>query len=217
MKRGRPSKAMAVAGKAKTVVTAAQRAARGRRMQRMTASFLVLKEQLRRDAVETIREMGKILQEGATLLRGTYTEWIEGELGISSAAARNYRRIFELSESSPALFVDWKEIGASKMIRLARMPPGKRARAVQKKLRGKDVFAMTDAEFAVATESFVTRKRTVTNNMKAHGLRMKVNALNSFLREGLSLVPDKADVRRSLHRDLATLIATAQRLQKRLR
>ena len=212
MKRGQPTKATSVGRAARTRLGEVQ----ARRVDRLTARFRSLNDQLRRDAVETIREMGELLAQGAELLRGSYTEWIDDDLDISRTAAGNYRRIFELSESTPALFVKWKEIGASKMIRLARMEPRKRERAVQKKLSGKDVFAMTDADFALATKEFVTRSRTVTNNMRAHGLRMKVSALTSFVRDGLSFVPDKPDVRQALHRDLAALVAAAQRLQKKL-
>lgn len=188
-------------------------AKKDREIARMTSRFLLLKEQLRRDAVETIREMGEILEQGARRLRGSYVAWLE-QLGVSASAARNYRRVFAFSETTPDLFVKWKDIGPNKMSRLSRVEPKKRRPALAKKLRGKDVFAMTDAEFATTTSAFLKPTRAVTDNMKAHGLRMKVMALTMFLQKAQTLAPKDPEVRRSLAASLAELIKAARTLKR---
>jgi hypothetical protein len=214
MKRGRPTKAgRAIARAVVPQVLDATIAS-------LTTRFHELKEQLLRDAVETMREMGEILEQGAARLgRRRYGAWVEQDLGISRAAASNYVRVLELSRTTPRLFLDWKELGASKMVRLARVAPRRRRTAVRKKLRGKDVHEMTDAEFAVVTRPYIEHKRKVTGNMRAHGLRMKARALHATLERACGELSDVSDaaIRTALRADLEALARVARRLRARLR
>ena len=188
-----------------------------RKTDQLSARFLQLREQLARDAVETMREMGKVLHEARTLLGRDYGLWIREELGISRAAASNYKRVFEMSESTPKIFVEKKDLGPSKIIRLARVAPDKRSTALNKKVGRKTVAAMTDAEFALVTKPYLQRQRKVSGNMKAHGLRMKLAALMQTLR-GAKRYPKISDdeLRRRLAADLEKLATLAHTLAHKL-
>lgn len=213
VRRGRPSKASkaTVVRDSKVVVEDAQVMARVRVL---TVRFEQLKETLFRDAVETICEMGAVLDDGARLLRGRYGEWVEEELGISRGAANNYRRVFALREADAELFVRGKEIGVSKMIQLGRVTPGARRKVLRAKLGDRGVAEMTDAEFSQVTAPHRARTRPVSGNMKAHGLHMKIVAMLERLKEAKGYPAiDSGEVRARLRADLAELAKAARGLR----
>ena len=213
VKRGRPAKASKATGvrESKVVVQDAGVVAQARVL---TVRFEQLKETLYRDAVETICEMGAVLDEGARLLRGRYGEWVEEGLGISRGAANNYRRVYALREADAELFVRGKEIGVSKMIQLGRVTPGARRKVLRAKVGDRGVAEMTDAEFAEVTAPHRARTRPVSGNMKAHGLHMKVVAMLERLKEaeGYPAI-ESAEVRARLRADLAELAKVARALR----
>lgn len=181
----------------------------------LTERFLVLKNQLQRDAVETIREMGDVLDRGAELLpHGWYGKWVDEALKIGRSAATNYRRVAELSRSTPAIFLDAKKLGKSKVIRLARVEPQQRKAALRQTVAGRGTIEMTDAEFSLALRKFVKKQRPVTGNMRAHGLRMKLHAMNATLHKAMRH-PRAASpaMRAGLRKDLAEIIARARKLR----
>jgi hypothetical protein len=213
VRRGRPAKASktTVVRHSKVVVQDAGVVAQVRVL---TVRFEQLKETLFRDAVETICEMGAVLDEGARLLRRRYGEWLEDGLGISRSAANNYRRVFALREADAELFVRGKEIGVSKMIQLGRVQPGARRKVLRAKVGERGVAEMTDAEFAEVAAPYRARTRPVSGNMKAHGLHMKIVAMLERLKEaeGYPAI-ESADVRVRLRADLAELAKMARALR----
>lgn len=219
MKTGKPTRVRSVIATANKRSASARMAVEQKQLERLTQRFFSLQEQLARDAVETMREMGKILQAGKKLLGGGgYSRWVQDDLGVSVQAARNYRRVTELGESSPGLFVKWKELGASKIIRLSRIDPKKRAEVLRKKSGRKSVTEMTDADFAAVTRSYLKPRRKVTGNMRAHGMRMKLVAVLASLRAGLSFPPiENQELRRALSADLDQLVRAARALQRHIR
>lgn len=180
----------------------------------LTVRFEQLRETLFRDAVETICEMGEVLDEGARLLRGRYGEWLEQGLGISRAAANNYRRVFALREADAELFVRGKQIGVSKMIQLGRVQPGARRKVLRAKVGDKGVTEMTDAEFAQVAAPYRARTRPVSGNMKAHGLHMRIVAMLERLKEAEEFPAiESAEVRARLRADLLELAKVARGLR----
>lgn len=198
--------------------TAADRSRKTQRqIDRLSSRFLELRQQLARDAVESMREMGRVLQQARALLDRDYGRWIEDELGISRAAGSNYERVYELSQTTPRLFIDHKELGASKMIRLARVVPKMRAVVLKQKTAKKTTADMTDAEFALITKPYLQRPRKISGNMKAHGLRMKLRALTQTLRTATRYpkITD-ANMRKRLIADLKATAVAANSLARKL-
>jgi hypothetical protein len=139
---------------------------------RFTERFLELKQQAFRDLVDTAVELGEILVEARKALWGNYRRWIRERLQIDRSTADNYSALARLARESPAVIQRWKELGPSKLYQIARLPaPGRRA-----VLRLPRLQERTDREFSELVRPHRVLRRKVTGNMRAHGLRMKVEA-----------------------------------------
>ncbi|MEK6609152.1 MAG: hypothetical protein AABZ30_15950 [Myxococcota bacterium] len=182
------------------------------RVVRLTERFLELRRQAFRDAVDTVAELGEILREGRTLLAGVYLRWTEDRLGIDYKTARNYEALAHLAAEAPDVIQRFKELGPSKLYRVARLAPAAR-RVV---LRTPDLHDMTDQAFAEVVAPYIVKGRPVTGNMRAHGLRMKAQAFGERLRRlRLPAIRDDA-MRAGLRDDLIALADEIKRLASRL-
>lgn len=183
---------------------------------RQTARFLELKAQQFRDAVDTAIELGEILREVAPQIEGHARRWYE-ILGISASAAHNYSRLAALAEGRPDIIQKWKEIGASKLYRVARMSPRGRE-AVLVKSEKPRLIAINDLEFGALTAPYVPApKRKVTADMRAHGFRMKVQAWSRKADAArLSGVADPA-LRAGLRKEILALCATLHEIAQALK
>jgi hypothetical protein len=145
-----------------------------RKVIRLTHRLLELRRQMFSDAVDTVVELGEILRQGRVILAGHYRRWLD-QLAISRATARNYERLALTAEEDPRLIQRFKELGTTKLYRLAVMNPEGR-KSVLGRGKTEDLRALTAREFAALTASHVKRTRKVTADMRAHGLRMKVRS-----------------------------------------
>ena len=76
---------------------------------------------------------------------------------------------------------------------------------------------MTEAEFARATGPFLLKPAVVTGNMKAHGLRMKVQAMTDQLKAARTFPKaSRVELRAQLRSDLDSLEAAVRSLRKKL-
>jgi hypothetical protein len=146
------------------------------------------------------------------VLAGSFHRWLRDKVGIEPQTARNYLALARMARESPGAVERWKELGASKLYRVARLPrEGQRA-----VLRTPRLAEMTDREFKAVTGPYLVQQRKVTGNMRAHGLRMK---LQSFRRDiagaRLSGIQDDA-IRTGLRDDLEALARTVETLLGRL-
>ncbi|MHC5037613.1 MAG: hypothetical protein ACYTHM_09890 [Planctomycetota bacterium] len=150
-----------------------------REILRLTERFAELKRQLFRNAVDTAIELGEILREGRRLAGNRFREWTR-RLGITYATARNYESLATLAEVQPRLIQRFKELGPTKLYRLAVLDEKGRKHVLGAK-KPKALIAMNQEEFAAYTKPYIRRQRTVTPDMLAHGLRMKVRAWTKTL------------------------------------
>ncbi len=176
---------------------------------RLSTRFLELRAQLFRDMVETTIELGQILAEVRPLLRGHWQRWLE-RVELTPRAAINYMRLAELAQDAPKVIVDWKELGASKLYRVAALEPTARRRVLKKSERD-ELLGMNHREFAVLIRPHMKKRRKVTADMRAHGLRMKVIAWTEAL-GGAKIRGVKSDeLRRGLVKDLDALARVARK------
>lgn len=170
------------------------------------------------DSAESAKSLGLLLEKGEALLGEGFPAWAEKALAISMDGARDYRRVLELSRTDPELFAEFRDLGTAKMMRLSRVVPAKRRRALRARVEGKGVRKMSDAEFNLATRPHLKKQPVITGNMKAHGLRMKVQAMVDQVPAPSELPRvENAAVRRGLDRDLARLVRKLEAVRKRLR
>jgi len=176
----------------------------------LTARFQELKKQLFRDAVDTVIELGEILREGRNLLSGRYGKWVES-LGISAKTAYNYETLSRLAEEHPRLIQQFKELGPTKLYRLGEIEEKGRKKII-KDHTPDDLLAMTQLEFAEIVRPYVRKRRPVTPDMRAHGLRMKIQSwLKTLSSSNVGKIKNK-DLRSSLRVDLKELAALARKL-----
>jgi hypothetical protein len=207
---GRPSKVTTALVRAELVT--ATEPLDAREVVRLTARFLELKREAFRSLVDRAIELGELLLEGKGVLRGHYMRWLRERLGIEHQTGENYVHLARLAHDSPAIIQRWKELGPSKLYRLARLPPEGR-RVV---LKRRDVPQMTDREFSELTDKHLVRRRKVTGNMRAHGLRMQVRAFSGTVRQ--SRIPDieAPALRAGLKAEIAGLVRVLRELSARL-
>jgi hypothetical protein len=182
------------------------------RILRLTERFLELRRQTFRNLVDTAVELGEILQEGRKILEGQYLRWLRERLGVEPRSAANYIALAGLARESPRVIHRWKELGAAKLYQIARLPaPGRRA-----VLRTPGLGDMTDLRLSQIVRPYRVRRRTVTGNMRAHGLRMKVQAMiQDLARTRLAQIDDPA-IRSGLWKDLMELGSRARALASAL-
>jgi hypothetical protein len=75
---------------------------------------------------------------------------------------------------------------------------------------------MTDREFAALAAPHVVKTRTVSGNMRLHGLRMKVQGMTDRLRGATLARADDDQVVAGLRRDLQDLARAAREVLSRL-
>ncbi|HEY3235135.1 MAG TPA: hypothetical protein VGJ84_10470 [Polyangiaceae bacterium] len=184
------------------------------RIVQLGARFLELRSTLFRDSVDTIVELGEILHQGSKLLRGQYVRWL-GELRVPRSTANRYVQLFLASRQAPGLIQKWKELGPGKLYKLARIEPADR-HEILKASRRDELLRMNDEEFAEVASPYLKRRRKVTTDMRAHGLRMKVRAWVEAL--GSSRVDGIQDdtLRSGLRTELRALSRQAAGLASRL-
>lgn len=179
---------------------------------KFTERFLELRRQGFRDLVDMAVELGEILIQARPLLRGVYQKWLREHLGVDPATAENYVALARLSKEAPHVIQRWKELGPTKLYRVARLPPPGRSAIF--KVRG--LADMTDGEFVEVTARYLVRRRKVTGNMRAHGLRMKVQGFTQRLaRTRLPAIEDD-QLRSDLRRDLVELARRVRELLGKL-
>lgn len=179
---------------------------------RATERFLELRRQILRDAVDTIVELGQILMETRPLLRGHYHRWLTERLHIEPSTASNYMDLARLADASPGSIQRGKELGIAKLYQVARLEPAGR-RTV---LRAPGLERMNDLQFSTLVARHRVSTRRVTGNMKAHGLRMKVQAFADVLEGIRRMSVDNPAVRAGLAADLRRVERAASGLRRRL-
>ncbi len=137
----------------------------------VAARFHEVRDQGTRTFVAMAAELGEILLEGKRLLRGHYRRWL-GTLDIEWKTASNYVALARFAAESPALLERHQLLGVGKLYRIAKLAPAARHEV----LRHPDLKAMQPAEFAAFILPYVTRQRKVSGNMRAHGLRLKMQS-----------------------------------------
>jgi hypothetical protein len=178
------------------------------RIARLAERFSELRREAFRNLVDRGIELGEILLEARPLLKGHYHRWLEERLEVQDGTARNYVALAALAHQEPGVIQRWKELGPSKLYRLARISPGGRREV----LRAEGLREMTDFEFSALTRRHVLSVRKVTGNMRAHGLRMKVRSFAKLL-EGTRLPRiEDAAMRAGLRDDLLELGRRARSL-----
>jgi len=211
LKKGRPSKAvkiLAASGGRKP------EALSGTQVLRLSERFLELRRQLFRDAVDTAIELGEILEEGKGVLPRAYGRWLD-RLGVTRATANNYVRLAVLARDEPGVIQSWKELGSSKLYRVASLTTRGR-KSVLKGRQSSRLLDMTQKEFTEFTAPYMRLKRKTSPDQRAHGLRMKVRSWSEDLHgTPLAGVRNQA-LRESLREDLETLRGLVEDALKRL-
>ncbi|MSP63694.1 MAG: hypothetical protein EXR72_25780 [Myxococcales bacterium] len=87
----------------------------------LTGRFLELRRQGVRALVDMAVELGGILLEGRRALQGSYHRWLSERLGIERTTAANYVALAQLGRDSPALIERFRQLGAAKLYRVARL------------------------------------------------------------------------------------------------
>lgn len=174
----------------------------------ITKEFLALKVDIYRTLVDKAIELGQILIRAKPLMKGHYERWEHDHLGIDPNTGDNYVALAKLAEKSPRIIHRWKELGPSKLYRLAHLKPSAR----QTVLQTPGVSGMIDARFADLTGRYVVRRRKVTGNMRAHGVRMRVQAYTRKLTATKLTAVADASIRSGLRADLQELIRAARAL-----
>lgn len=181
----------------------------------LTARFAELRLELFRDAVDTVIEMGKLVSEIRPLVKGQFLAWL-ASVGVSAAAAHNYETLAGFAEDHPGLVQKWKELGPTKLYRVVDMTPEGR-QAVLRLPDKQRLVRAPEPRFMEVTEEYVRLRRVVTPAMRAHGLRMKVQAWDATVREADLAGLAKADVRAGLRTDLLDLCKLLHALADRLK
>jgi len=180
-------------------------------VERLTERYLELRRQVFRDAVDTLIELGQIAADVHRRLGRAYAGWL-ARVGTTYGSARNYAALAGLAAEQPEIVQGWKELGPTKLYRIAFLPKPTRKKVLRPHLR-EDLTRATDAEFAQIVEPHFVRKRKVTPEMRAHGLYMKVQAWTEALRK--SKVAGVVDSRRKA--DLLAGLDALERAIERIR
>jgi len=191
------------------------KAARDAALERLTARYLELRQQAFRDAVDTVIELGEILIQVEALLGREFGDWLD-RVATADRTAHNYVALAELAEEQPGVIQTWKELGPTKLYRIAHLPASSR-RALLKPSQAEKLADATDREFAEIVAPYVVKKRKVTADMRAHGLRMKVKAWTNTIRSTRVRGIKDADLRKGLDAELGELVRGIEALRRQIR
>jgi len=180
----------------------------------LSTRFIELRAQLFRDLVETTVELGQVLREARPLLHGHWARWLQ-RMQLTPRTAVNYMRLAQLAEQSPRIVTEWKELGTSKLYRVAALPPPARKTLLKRSERD-GLLQMNDREFAALTKPHMARRRKVTADMRVHGLRMKLAAWSKTLAAAKTRGIKSPELKRGLDEDLAALIRVARECRRQL-
>jgi hypothetical protein len=179
----------------------------------LTERYLELRQHAFRTSVDMAIEQGEIILSIQRRVGGGLTAWLT-RVGTRKTTAYNHAALARLAKEQPSVIQDWKELGPSKLYKIAKLPAPSRQkvlRAGAAKLRGS-----SDEEFAEMVAPFTQRKRKVTPDMRAHGFRMRVRAWGERARQvRIDGVEDdvlKADLRR----EIDALFEVLREVRKRL-
>ena len=113
-----------------------------------------------------------------------------------------------------ALIERHKDLGVSRLYRIARLPPDARAAL----LATPGLARLTDGEFAhLVADTEPAPARLVTGNMRGHGLRVKAQAMTQKLRGQRAPQIADADMRLAVKKDLLELSRAARELADKIR
>lgn len=141
--------------------------------------FLELRRQGARTLVDLAVELGQILDAAREKVGRRFGAWARERLGLERGTADNYLSMARLAREQPQIIERYKELGASKLYQVARLPAANRLTV----LRTPGVSALTDAEWKKVVEPHRVVRRKVTGNMRAHGLRQKVTSFHEEIRK----------------------------------
>lgn len=181
--------------------------------QTLTARFVEVRAAWFRDTVDAVVQMGEILREGRERLSGSYGRWVEERLHLDRSTAQNYVRLAEYARHAPGEFERHKQLGISKLYKIARLPVEAR-RAV---LATPELSRLTDGEFHSLTASSLPPARKPSGNMKAHGLRMRVQAATAVVRRAPPSHIGNPEMRAGLKKDLIELARAARALAGKIK
>lgn len=174
-------------------------------------------QELRREGMRTLVDLavslGQILIEAKRALKGSYHVWLRERLGLEQSTARNYVAMGQLAREAPAVVERHKELGAAKLYQVARLLPEARHEVLARR----DLPQLNDRQFHAVVAPHRTRSRKVTGNMRAHGLRLKIQ---SYTRTITAARPGRItddETLAALKRDLAALQGAVETLAARLR
>ncbi len=180
MKRGPTAKAGKVARQAVESETAAEYYPPDHpRVASLAAKIETLQLQKNRDEVETVAELGSLLEKARDLLGPAFTEWIE-ERGLSRRTAYNYMGVSALAAARPDLLRDWKEMGASKFYMLTRVAANRWDRILKPEHQEK-ILRMTDVEFFRLVDKQRGRRPEATPIQLANGYRSRFRTWREHL------------------------------------
>jgi hypothetical protein len=180
----------------------------------LTERYQELRRQAFRDAVDLTIELGQIVIDVHARLREGFGAWLD-EVGTTERTARNYVALARLAAEAPGIVQRWKELGPSKLYKVATLPAPARSK-VLRKADGEKLLKATDEEFAAIVAPYSTQGRRVTAEMRAHGMRMKVQAWAQQVKSArLSGIEDAAK-KAELRAEIASLVRALEALARSL-
>ena len=184
-------------------------------LERVTREIVNLRNLPGPDMVRDAVELGGRLLEMKSVLTGQYLRWLKSA-GISPKAACNYERIAKLAQLRPELMDEWRELGRSKLYRVAALTP-KEIDAVLLSSHRTKLVEMSDREFAKVTAPYTALRR----RGRGAGIdtRRLVKRLKDFRETLQALAPESlssARERDALGAELAALASAAAAAARRL-
>ena len=172
MRAGRPSKILQTLARAKNTALPVKVEVVDPKIVALAARFRELQQQAFRDLVGAAVEMGGILLEGKRLTGEGFPAFLD-DLAVSRTCAANYMGMAALARRYPQVIERWKELGPSKLYKVARLPESAHREVLQPKNRD-ELLAMNDREFAALVGPHLPRTATApTPARKANGLKQK--------------------------------------------
>lgn len=182
---------------------------------RLTDEFRKVRQEFLGDAVDAVVEMGSLLRRGQKLIAGHYYRWLAA-LEVDPTTASNYVRLAALKKENEDLVSDWKELGPSKLYRISQITPEGRE-AVLDESEHERLRRMNDQKFTALTAPYVAEPQVkVTAAMRAHGLRMKLQAWTQIVRKARLAGLRDGKIRRGLKGDVRALGAALRALGAKL-
>ncbi len=145
-------------------------------LRRLTRRFLTARAQLLEDSVLGVVRLGRILEEGRRAAGRSYLDWLR-QLGISKTTALHWRAAYRLTRRRPGVLREWRNAGATKLYRVARLSRTTVSRLATKAERG-GFAGMSKQQFIAFTAPHVRVMRKSSPGRRGHGAIMK---LDSFI------------------------------------